>query len=36
MKLAPVPFNENERVKTVIKTGLIDSLIPKCFRFIVI
>ena len=33
MELAPVPFNENERVKTVIKTGLIDS--PNSEMFLV-
>ena len=32
MKLAPVPFNENERVKTVIKTGLIDSPNSEMFQ----
>ena len=32
MELAPVPFNENERVKTVIKTGLIDSPNSEMFQ----
>ena len=32
MELAPVPFNENERVQTVIKTGLIDSPNSELFQ----